>query len=108
MTREQQTAYEWAKNQNYSSVAARYSKQLTEVIDEQSKQLEKYHHAEQWIADINNPLEPIKVSSALNSEIFKYQFRKEHKPQDISELDVTIIAALVDVLKRSKEANHAK
>jgi len=103
MDNEQQVAYNWAKKQNYQSVAAQYAKQLTEIIDEQADQLEKYHHAEQWIDDMNNPLEPIKVSAALNSEIFKYQFRKEHSPKDISELDVTVMAALMDVLKRAKE-----
>lgn len=33
MTPEQKQAYEWAKNQNYSSVAARYAKALAEYID---------------------------------------------------------------------------
>lgn len=34
MDQEQRQAYEWAKNQNYSSVAARYAKILAGLIDE--------------------------------------------------------------------------
>ena len=33
MTAEQKQAYEWAKNQSYQSVAARYAKELCGVID---------------------------------------------------------------------------
>ena len=33
MTHEQRAAYEWAKNQNYTSVAAQYAKRLAEAID---------------------------------------------------------------------------
>lgn len=33
MTPEQRQAYEWAKNQNYTSVAARYAKVLTDLVD---------------------------------------------------------------------------
>ena len=33
MNKEQRQAYEWAKNQNYQSVAARYAKILTGLID---------------------------------------------------------------------------
>ena len=32
MTAEQQKAYEWAKNQNYTSVAAQYAKLLANYI----------------------------------------------------------------------------
>lgn len=34
MTRDQKKAYEWAKNQNYPSVAARYAKELAGLVDE--------------------------------------------------------------------------
>ena len=34
MTRDQKKAYEWAKNQNYPSVAARYAKELAGFVDE--------------------------------------------------------------------------
>ena len=33
MTAEQKQAYEWAKNQSYQSVAARYAKELCRVIE---------------------------------------------------------------------------
>ena len=48
----------------------------------------------QDLKDINNPLEPLKVASALNSEIMKFNFRKGNKPGDISPLDYTIMVAL--------------
>ena len=53
----------------------------------------------QYLDDINNPLEPLKLSSALQSEIRKYEYRKEHKPQDISLLDYTIMYALKHCLE---------
>ena len=34
MTGDQKKAYEWAKNQNYPSVAARYAKELAGLVDE--------------------------------------------------------------------------
>ena len=55
----------------------------------------------QWLDDINNPLEPLKLSSALKSEIMKYEFRKEHKPKEISVLDITIMYALKKCLEES-------
>lgn len=36
MTPEQKQAYEWAKKQNYTSVAARYAKVLADLVDELS------------------------------------------------------------------------
>lgn len=41
MTPEQKQAYEWAKNQSYNSVAARYAKLLAEAIDELGKQIQE-------------------------------------------------------------------
>ena len=55
-------------------------------------------------ADIDNPLEPLKLQSALKSEIFKYEYRKEHKPQDINILDYTIIYALKHCLEEQLKA----
>lgn len=43
--------------------------------------------------------EEIKLSSALESEIFKYEYRAEHDPQKISPLDYTIIYALKHCLE---------
>ena len=48
----------------------------------------------QYLDDIDNPLEPLKLQSAIQSEIFKLNYRKEHKPQDVNILDYTVIAAL--------------
>ena len=57
----------------------------------------------QYLDDIGNLLEPLKLQSALESEIFKYNYRKEHKPQDINILDYTVMAALKDCLERQVE-----
>jgi len=53
--------------------------------------------------DINNALEPLKVKSALDSELMKLNFRKKNKPKDISVLDYTIIAALTSVLTEAEK-----
>lgn len=37
MNQEQMQAYEWAKNQNYQSVAARYAKILAGLVDEMAQ-----------------------------------------------------------------------
>lgn len=44
--------------------------------------------------DINDPLENIKVASALRSENMKLEYRKVNKPKEINILDYTVIAAL--------------
>ena len=53
----------------------------------------------QYLDDIGNPLEPIKLKSALESEIFKYEFRKKNNPKQISILDYTIMYALKHCLE---------
>ena len=40
MTDEQRQAYEWAKNQDYQSVAARYAKTLAGLVDELQAKIE--------------------------------------------------------------------
>ena len=60
----------------------------------------KQKYEKQWIDDMNNPLEPLKLSSALNSEIFKLEYRKANKPKEINILDYTVIYALKDCLER--------
>ena len=57
----------------------------------------------QWHNDMENPLEPIKVYSALKSEILKLELRIKNRPKDISVLDYTVIAALQKVLKNNLE-----
>lgn len=58
----------------------------------------------QYLDDIDNPLEPLKLQSALQSEIFKYNYRKEHKPQDINVLDYTVMYALKHCLEEQLKA----
>lgn len=74
--------------------------QLAEWLEE-LKELREYKKKmkTQFLDDIENPLEPIKLSSALESEIFKYKYRAEHDPQKISPLDYTIIYALKHCLE---------
>lgn len=57
----------------------------------------------QWHNDMENPLEPIKVYSALKSEILKLELRIKNRPKDISILDYTVIAALQKALKNNLE-----
>lgn len=80
--------------------------QKCEIISELKEKIKKLEHENlglrqqvekyglQYIDDINNPLEPLKLKSALDSEIFKYNYRKKHKPKDVSILDITIMYAL--------------
>ena len=74
--------------------------QLAEWLEE-LKNLREYKRKmkTQYLDDIENPSEPIKLSSALESEIFKYEYRAEHDPQKISPLDYTIIYALKHCLE---------
>lgn len=54
----------------------------------------------QYLDNIKDPLEPLKISSALKSELLKLQLRKAKKPEDISVLDYTVIAALKEALEK--------
>lgn len=60
----------------------------------------------QWLDDIGNPFEPIKIVAALHSEEYKLQFRREHKPEDVSPLDITIIACLKYCLGLANKGNR--
>ena len=60
----------------------------------------------QYLDDIDNPLEPLKLQSALQSEIFKFNYRKEHKPQDINIIDYTIMYALKHCLEEQLKAKN--
>lgn len=87
--------------------ASDYNKQLAEWLEE-LKELRSYKEKMemQYLDDISNPLEPLKLKKALESEMLKYNYRKEHKPQDINMLDFTVIYALKhcleEVLKESE------
>ena len=48
----------------------------------------------QDISNMADPLEPIKIVSALRSQCMVLEYRKKNKPKDISPLDYAIIAAL--------------
>ena len=50
--------------------------------------------------DMNNPLEPLKVSRALRSELLKLDYHKKNSPGAINKLDYTVIAALKEALRR--------
>lgn len=74
---------------------------LLQALDMAIEALKKVQDYEaQWIDDIDNPLEPLKLSAALNAEIFVLKERLKNKPKEISTLDYTVIAALQDCLKR--------
>ena len=61
----------------------------------------------QYLDNIKDPLEPLTIGSALKSELLKLQLRKAEKPEDISILDYTVIAALKEALeKRMPEENE--
>ena len=81
------------------------SEQFTEWLDE-LKELREYKKRMEMqdMDDINNPLEPLKLGKALESEIFKYNYRKEHKPQDINILDYTVMYALKHCLEEQLKA----
>lgn len=60
---------------------------------------------EMWLDDMDNPLEPIKLKSALDSELFKLNFRKENNPKEINILDYTVIYALAHCLEEMTGGN---
>ena len=81
------------------------SEQLAEWLEELKSLREYKERMEmQYLDDIDNPLEPLKLQSALQSEIFKFNYRKEHKPQDINILDYTVMYALKHCLEEQLKA----
>ena len=86
-------------------VCAEEHEQLAEWLEELKALREYKKRMEmQYLDDIDNPLEPLKLQSALQSEIFKYNYRKEHKPQDINVLDYTVMYALKHCLEEQLKA----
>lgn len=80
-------------------------KDIAELLEE-LKELRAYKEKMemQYLDDIENPLEPLKISAALESEIFKYNYRKENKPEEINILDYTVMHALKHCLEeKTKE-----
>jgi len=94
-------------NKHFADLDNKDLLQMSEWLEE-LKELRSYKEKMemQCLDDISNPLEPLKLTKALESEIFKYNYRKEHKPKDINELDFTVIYALKhcleEVLKESE------
>lgn len=78
-------------------------KEIGTVEECQEAMANKKKCEKQWHNDMENPLEPIKVYSALKSEILKLELRIKNRPKDISILDYTVIAALQKVLKNNLE-----
>ena len=95
-------------NKHFADLSNQDLQQMSDWLEE-LKELRSYKEKMeiQYLDDISNPLEPLKLTKALESEIFKYNYRKEHKPQDINILDFTVIYALKhcleEVLKESEE-----
>ena len=94
-------------NKHFADLDNKDLLQMSEWLEE-LKELRSYKEKMemQCLDDISNPLEPLKLTKALESELFKYNYRKEHKPQDINILDYTIMYALKhcleEVLKESE------
>jgi L-lactate utilization protein LutC len=78
-----------------------YLEVAVDHLDNAAKKLEEEKSNEQWLHDIGNPFEPIKIKSALESEMMKYNYRKANNPGAISVLDYTIIAVLSRALEIS-------
>lgn len=85
------------------------NEQLAEWLEELKSLREYKERMEmQYLDDIDNPLEPLKLQSALQSEIFKFNYRKEHRPQDINILDYTVMYALKHCLEEQLKAGDIK
>ena len=86
----------------------KYHEQIAEWLKE-LKSLREYKEKMemQYLDGIDNPLEPLKLQSAIQSEILKFNYRKEHKPQDINILDYTVMAALKYCLEEQLKAGVA-
>ena len=100
--------HEWADYECYNEEQIQASEAFNQiaVLLEELKELREYKEKMemQHLDDIDNPLEPLKLQSALQSEIFKFNYRKEHKPQDINILDYTVMYALKHCLEEQLKA----
>ena len=98
------------QEKHYNSQLELYVKEKEQISEwlEELKALREYKKRMemQYLDDIDNPLEPLKLQSALQSEIFKYNYRKEHKPQDINVLDYTVMYALKHCLEEQLKAGE--
>ena len=86
-----------------------YPRDYAEAFKAAIEALKKVQDYEaQWTDDMNNPLEPLKLSAALDCELLILKRRMEKNPKDISILDYTVIAALQECLKRYAGAKGAR
>lgn len=79
--------------------------EITFMVIQKLGAYEEIGTPEECLDNINDPLEPLKISSALKSELLKLQFRKAEKPESISPLDYTVIAALKEALEKRTQDN---
>lgn len=79
--------------------------EITFMVIQKLGAYEEIGTPEECLDNINDPLEPLKISSALKSELLKLQFRKAEKPESISPLDYTVIAALKEALEKRVQSN---
>ena len=94
---------------NFSYLTNSEELQIAEWLEELKSLREYKERMEmQYLDDIDNPLEPLKLQSALQSEIFKFNYRKEHRPQDINILDYTVMYALKHCLEEQLKAGDIK
>ena len=100
--------HEWADYECYNEEQIQASEVFNQIAEwlEELKSLREYKERMemQYLDDIDNPLEPLKLQSALQSEIFKFNYRKEHRPQDINILDYTVMYALKHCLEEQLKA----
>ena len=104
--------HEWADYECYNEEQIQASEAFNQIAEwlEELKSLREYKERieMQYLDDIDNPLEPLKLQSALQSEIFKFNYRKEHRPQDINILDYTVMYALKHCLEEQLKAGDKK
>ena len=90
---------------NFSYLTNSEELQIAEWLEELKSLREYKERMEmQYLDDIDNLLEPLKLQSALQSEIFKFNYRKEHRQQDINILDYTVMYALKHCLEEQLKA----
>lgn len=66
----------------------KWSEVLTESM------IETIENPKQTLDNMDDPLEPIKVVSAMKSQSMVLTYRQEHEPDKVNILDYTVIAAL--------------
>lgn len=74
MTVEQKQAYEWAKNQDYRSVAARYAKTLAGLVDELQEEIERL---EEQLTIVTNDLAEECFGKAKTANEIKAEVARE-------------------------------